>query len=58
MRLSKLIEVLASAKEQFGDLEVLIASTEGTDDLFLVTNVGHQTVPDVNGDPQEVIILE
>lgn len=58
MKLSELIEALTSAKEQFGDLEVLMEDTEGMDNLFLITNISHRTVPNVHRDPQEVIVLE
>ena len=41
-----------------GDIPVLIASTEGSDDLFLITNLGLRKVPNVSREIIDVLVIE
>ena len=41
-----------------GELEVLIASTEGMDEYYLITNLSIKTIRNAKLEPQEVIIIE
>ena len=44
--------------ERKGDIPVLIASTEGSDDLFLITNLGLRQVPNVYREIADVLVIE
>ena len=41
-----------------GELEVLIASTEGMQEYYLTTNLSIETIRNAKLEPQEVIIIE
>ena len=41
-----------------GDIPVLIVSTEGSDDLFLITNLGLRKVPNVSREIIDVLVIE
>ena len=41
-----------------GELEVLIASTEGMQEYYLTTNLLIETIRNAKLEPQEVIIIE
>lgn len=44
--------------EGMGDIPVLIASTEGSDDLFLITNLELQKVPNAIREIVDVLVIE
>ena len=41
-----------------GNIPVLIASTEGSDDLFLIANLELQKVPNAIGEIVDVLVIE
>lgn len=41
-----------------GDIPVLMASAEGSGDLFLITNLGLRKVPNVSREIVDVLVIE
>ena len=54
--LHKALSGLIAMKKE--ELEVLIASTEGMDEYYLITNLSIKTIRNAKLEPQEVIIIE